>query len=317
MIEYTTQHTLRNQIKCSGVGVHSGMTVQVTLKPAPVDHGISFIRTDITDKNNIVPARWDAVVDTQLCTVLSNDAGVTVGTVEHLLSALYALGVNNAIIELDAPEVPIMDGSAEPFVFLIECIGVKDQFAPLQILRIKETISYEEDGKIAQLSPSNNISFAFEIDFDNPIVGNQKFDFKMSKNRYKAEISQARTFGFLHEVEMLRNMGLARGGSLENAIVIDGDKILNESGLRYKNEFVRHKILDAIGDLFLAGYPILGAFTGVKAGHAMNNKVLHSLFANPQAWEIISLGSDTHPALDLSQLVSTQTPAQSEERLSA
>lgn len=290
---FTTQQTLRQSVKCTGVGVHSGAEANLLLKPAPVDHGITFVRTDITDKNNVVPAKWDNVTETQLCTVLANNDGVSVSTVEHLLSAMAALGVHNAIIEIDGPEVPIMDGSAEPFVFLIECTGITDQKAPIKAIRITDTVTYTEDGKTSELRPSTKTSYSFDIDFGDTIIGKQHFSIDMQKQRYKAEISQARTFGFLHEVEMLRNMGLCRGGSLENAIVIDGDNIMNENGLRYPDEFVRHKILDAIGDLYLAGMPIIGHYHGDKAGHAMNNKILHKLFASPECFEIVTLSAPT------------------------
>lgn len=287
------QHTLKNAVKCSGVGVHSGEIANITLKPADVNTGITFIRTDITDKNNVVPATWDAVTETQLCTVISNEDGVTVSTIEHLMSALLACGIDNAIVEIDGAETPIMDGSAEPFVFLIECTGRQKQNAPRKTLRILKEVVVVDGDKTVTLSPSETTVFSLEIDFPNTIVGTQRYDIAMSRNAYKSEISRARTFGFLHEVEYLRKIGLARGGSLENAIVIDGDKILNDGGLRYKNEFVRHKILDAIGDLYLAGAPIMGHYNGIRAGHAMNNKILRALFAQSDAYDFITTQPST------------------------
>ena len=287
------QYTLKNAVKCSGVGVHSGKIANITLKPADVNTGITFIRTDVTDKNNIVPATWDAVTETQLCTVISNEDGVTVSTIEHLMSALLACGVDNAIVEIDSAETPIMDGSAEPFVFLIECTGRQKQNAARKTLRILKEVVVVDGDKTVTLSPSETTVFSLEIDFPNTIVGTQRYDIAMSRNAYKSEISRARTFGFLHEVEYLRKIGLARGGSLENAIVIDGDKILNQGGLRYKNEFVRHKILDAIGDLYLAGAPIMGHYNGIRAGHAMNNKALRALFAQSDAYDFVTTQPNT------------------------
>lgn len=293
------QTTLKNPMKCTGVGVHSGATANLALKPAAAHQGIVFVRTDITDRDNIIPAKWDAVTETRLCTVLANKAGANVSTVEHLLSALWGCGIDNAVVEIDGPEIPIMDGSAAAFVFMVECAGIERLDAPRSYLRIKKPVTFTDGDKQAQLTPSNSAVFSFEIDFASPAIGRQKYSTELIAAAYKADISRARTFGFLHEVEALRKMGLARGGSLENAIVIDGDKILNPGGLRYRNEFARHKILDAIGDLYLAGYPIIGHFHGVRAGHAVNNRLLHALFADPQAWEIIV------PA----QTQATRTPA--------
>ena len=309
---FTTQQTLRQPVKCTGIGVHSGAPATLLIKPAPVDHGITFIRTDITDRNNVISAKWDNVTDTQLCTVLTNEDGVSVSTVEHLLSAMSALGIHNASIEIDSQEMPIMDGSAEPFVFLIECTGITDQKAPLKAIRIIDTVTYEEDGKTSELRPSNTTSYSFDIDFGDTLVGKQSFALDMQKSRYKAEISQARTFGFLHEVEALRDMGLCRGGSLENAIVIDGNTIMNENGLRYPDEFVRHKILDAIGDLYLAGLPIIGHFHGDKAGHAMNNKILHKLFASPECFEIVTLSSPSMDAVMTPVATEIEAPMQAQ-----
>ena len=285
------QTTLKSDMKCSGVGVHSGLPANLTLKPAPAYHGITFVRTDITDRDNIIPAKWDSVTETRLCTVLANKSGASISTVEHLLSALWGCGIDNAVIEIDGPEIPIMDGSSAAFVFMIECAGIATLDAQRSFIRIKKPVTYIDGDKEAYLTPASNAVFSFEIDFKSPVIGHQKYSTELISGAYKADISRARTFGFLHEVEALRKMGLARGGSLENAIVIDGDKILNPGGLRYRNEFVRHKILDAIGDLYLAGYPIIGHFHGVRAGHAVNNRLLHTLFADPTAWEIVTPGA--------------------------
>ncbi len=287
MIKAPVQTTLKTPISCSGVGVHSGAPANLTVRPAAANHGITFVRTDMRDRDNVIPGKWDHVTETKLCTVLTNAAGVSVSTVEHLLSALWGCGVDNAVVEIDGPEIPIMDGSSAAFVFMIECAGVQALDMPRKFIRVKKPVVYTEGDKEARLSPSSNAVFSFEIDFASSVVGKQKYSIELINGAYKSDISRARTFGFLHEVEQLRKLGLARGGSLENAIVIDGDKILNKGGLRYRNEFVRHKILDAIGDLFLAGYQILGHFHGVKAGHAVNNRLLHALFADPSAFEIV------------------------------
>jgi UDP-3-O-[3-hydroxymyristoyl] N-acetylglucosamine deacetylase len=272
-----------------GVGLHSGINTTMTMEPAAASTGLVFVRSDIRDRDNVVPAKWDHVVDTKLCTVLGNKAGVTVSTVEHLLSACAALGLDNAVIYIDGPEVPIMDGSAQRFVSAIERAGLVKQKAPRRMLRIKKTVSYQEGEKEVFLSPADSQYFGFEISFDNPVIGRQKYTHHLKEDSYRIDVAPARTFGFLHEVEALRKIGLARGGSLENAIVVDGDKVLNPGGLRFKTEFVRHKVLDAIGDIYLAGCQLLGHYHGVKAGHAMNNKILHVLFSQPDAFEIVEM----------------------------
>jgi UDP-3-O-[3-hydroxymyristoyl] N-acetylglucosamine deacetylase len=274
----------------TGIGVHSGAPATLVINPALSSSGITFIRTDIKDRPNAIPARWDYVTETRLCTVLANKQGASVSTVEHLLSAFAALGLDNALVEIDGPEIPIMDGSAVHFVRALEQAGLMRQSAKRHVLKIKKTVTYREGDKEVTLSPSEGQYFGFDIDFDNAIVGRQKFTHLMTETSYRQQIASARTFGFLHEVEQLRKMGLARGGSLDNAIVIDGNKILNAEGLRFPNEFVRHKILDAIGDIYLAGFQMIGHYHGVKAGHAMNNKALHALFARPDAFEIVEPG---------------------------
>ena len=286
MLMSASQHTLKSPLTLIGVGLHSGANTTITIEPAAVSTGIVFIRSDIKDRDNVVPAKWDHVVDTKLCTVLGNKAGVTVSTVEHLLSACAAMGLDNAVVYIDGPEVPIMDGSAVKFVAAIERAGLVKQRASRKVLRIKKTVSYQEGEKEVFLSPADSQYFGFEISFDNPVIGRQKFTHHFREDTYRTDIAAARTFGFLHEVEALRKMGLARGGNLENAIVIDGDRVLNPGGLRFKTEFVRHKVLDAIGDLYLAGAQLYGHYHGVKAGHAMNNKILHVLFSQADAFEI-------------------------------
>lgn len=272
----------------AGVGVHSGERVRLVVRPAPTGTGIVFVRTDITDRSNVVPVSGEAVVDARLNTRIANAEGVEVSTIEHLMAAFAALGISNAVVEVDGPEVPIMDGSALPFVQLLDRAGFRRQEAPVQYIEILEPIRVEEGDKSAVLLPCDRYEMRFEIDFDTPVIGNQVVDFVVDEETFRNEIMAARTFGFAHEVEALRQMGLARGGSLENAVVIDGDQILNPGGLRMEREFVRHKALDAIGDLYVLGAPILGRYEGVKAGHAMNNLLVRELLANPQAWRVVT-----------------------------
>ena len=283
------QHTLNEKCQFRGVGVHSGKVATVTLRPAPVDTGILFIRTDVSDKDPIIEAKWDNVVDTKLCTVLANKDDVRVSTIEHLMSAFWGCGVDNVIIEIDNDEMPIMDGSAKEFVSLLQEIGLNEQNKPRKVIKILKEVSFEDEGRTTTLKPASIPSFGLEIDFTakNSVIGKQDFHVELLNGNYFHEISSARTFGLLEEVEYLKSIGLARGGSLDNAIVVDREKILNPDGLRFKDEFVRHKILDAIGDLYLAGAQIIGEYQGVKAGHEMNNKILHVLFENPDAWEFV------------------------------
>lgn len=285
------QKTVKSDIKLSGVGLHSGQDIDLFIKPAPANAGITFVRVDITDKNNEIPALWNQVTDTQLCTVIANEDGVSVGTIEHLMSALRGCGVDNAIIELNGAEVPIMDGSSMPFVKAIDEGGLQTQSAQRKIIKVLKEVSVNYDGKRVTLKPANGYIFGGEIEFDHPEIGNQKFETQLVNGNFRHDIAEARTFGFLHEVEWMRSQGLAQGGSLDNAIVLDKEegKILNEEGLRFSDEFIRHKLLDAIGDLYLAGMPILGAYDGVKAGHAINNEILHALFADKEAYEIVTL----------------------------
>jgi len=279
------QQTLRKEISLSGVGLHSGSEVVLTLKPAAEGHGLVFKRTDVGDKNPLIPALWDKVVDTRLCTVIANEDGVSVGTIEHLMAALRGCGIDNALLELDGPEVPVMDGSSAAFIEAIEAVGVKTQKALRQCIKILKEISYEADGKRVTLSPSQGSEFHGAIDFDHPVIGRQDYSLQLVNGNFKHELSEARTFGFAKEVEYLRQNGLALGGSLDNAIVLDDVSVLNKAGLRFEDEFIRHKLLDAVGDLYLAGAPIVGAYHGYKAGHEMNNQVLRALFANPDAWQ--------------------------------
>ncbi|MEJ1994468.1 MAG: UDP-3-O-acyl-N-acetylglucosamine deacetylase [Limibacillus sp.] len=285
-----SQHTLKNPIHCSGIGVHSGLRVSMTLNPAEADSGIVFRRTDVEGVE--LQAHWKNAVETPLCTTLVAENGQKVSTIEHLMSAFVACGIDNALVEISAEEVPIMDGSAAPFVFLIECAGRARQDAPRRAIRILKDVSVEEPHRAASFVPGEGFTVDFDIDFDNDLVSRQSWSGAITEETFKSEISRARTFGFLHEVEQLRKMGLARGGSLDNAVVIDGDKVMNEGGLRFKDEFVRHKVLDSIGDLYLAGAPILGHFTGHKAGHALNLRLLVELFSDQDAWEWVEMTED-------------------------
>ncbi|HEY0926524.1 UDP-3-O-acyl-N-acetylglucosamine deacetylase [Brevundimonas sp.] len=272
----------------AGVGVHTGDRVRLAVRPAPVGTGIVFVRTDITDRDNRIPVSGEAVVDARLNTMIENAAGVRLSTIEHLMAAFAALGVSNAVVEVDGPELPILDGSALQFVQLLDRAGFRKQEAPVEYIEILEPIRVQEGDKSAVLLPCDRYEMRFEIDFPTPVIGNQVVDFVVDEKTFRDEIMAARTFGFAHEVEALRKAGLARGGSLENAVVIDGDQILNPGGLRMEREFVKHKALDAIGDLYVLGAPLLGRYEGVKAGHAINNLLVRELLANPQAWRVVT-----------------------------
>ncbi|WP_296165798.1 UDP-3-O-acyl-N-acetylglucosamine deacetylase [uncultured Brevundimonas sp.] len=272
----------------AGVGVHTGDRVRLAVRPAAEGTGIVFVRTDITDRDNRIPVSGEAVVDARLNTMIENGAGVRLSTIEHLMAAFAALGISNAVVEVDGPELPILDGSALPFVQLLDRAGFRRQSAPVRYIEILEPIRVQDGDKSASLLPCDRYEMRFEIDFPTPVIGNQVVDFVVDEDTFRAEIMSARTFGFAHEVEALRRAGLARGGSLENAVVIDGDQILNPGGLRMEREFVRHKALDAIGDLYVLGAPLLGRYEGVKAGHAINNLLVRQLLANPQAWREVT-----------------------------
>lgn len=272
----------------AGVGVHTGDRVRLAVRPAPVGTGIVFVRTDITDRDNRIPVSGEAVVDARLNTMIENAVGVRLSTIEHLMAAFAALGVSNAVVEVDGPELPILDGSALQFVQLLDRAGFRKQEAPVEYIEILEPIRVQEGDKSAVLLPCDRYEMRFEIDFPTPVIGNQVVDFVVDEKTFRDEIMAARTFGFAHEVEALRKAGLARGGSLENAVVIDGDQILNPGGLRMEREFVKHKALDAIGDLYVLGAPLLGRYEGVKAGHAINNLLVRELLANPQAWRVVT-----------------------------
>lgn len=280
------QRTLKNSIRATGVGLHTGKKVLLTLRPAPVNAGIVFRRTDLDRE---IKAHALTVGDTRLSTCLV-EGDVRVSTVEHLLSALAGLGIDNAYVELSAPEVPIMDGSAAPFVFLIRSAGIQEQEAAKRFVRILEPVRVEEDDKWAAFEPFEGFRVGFTIDFDHPVfkVEHMNAEVDFSSTSFIKEISRARTFGFMRDIEALRESNLAMGGSLDNAVVVDDYRVLNEDGLRYRDEFVKHKILDAIGDLYLLGSSLIGGFRGYKSGHALNNKLLRALLENECAWETVT-----------------------------
>lgn len=278
------QRTLQGSAHCNGVSLHSGMPVSVSLRPGKPNSGIVFRRSDVSVRNREVRALYGNVSETLLSTTIANEAGVSVATIEHLMAALAGCEIDNAVIELDGPEVPVMDGSAEPFVDLIETAGIVEQDAPRRAIRVLKPVTARFRNGMARLDPSPVPSVQFEIAFDNPLVGTQEYQADLSSTVFKEEICRARTFGFLEDVEAMRKAGFARGGSLENAVVVSGEEILNDGGLRYVDEFVRHKVLDCVGDLYLAGAPIIGAYTGSRAGHCVNNKLLRALMADESAW---------------------------------
>jgi len=276
------QKTLNKSIHCRGIGLHTGARISLALHPASPGTGIVFRRRDEGDAE--ISASWHNIVDSTLCTTLGDRNGLKIATIEHLMAALAGLEVDNAIVELDGPEVPVMDGSAAPFVFLIECAGLVEQHAPRRAIKVLKRVSVDGNGKSAALVPDDECRLSFAIDFANDAIKRQELSFTLDSGNFKHEISRARTFGFLDEVDQMQAAGLARGGSLDNAIVISGDRVLNKEGLRYGDEFVRHKVLDALGDLYLAGGPILGHFHGVRSGHAINRQLMEALFADPSAW---------------------------------
>ena len=289
------QRTLKNTIKATGVGLHSGKKVYLTLKPAPVDTGIVFVRTDLE-----VPVEIKAhalnVGDTTLSTTLVN-GDVSVDTVEHLLSACAGLGIDNAFIEVSAPEVPIMDGSAGPFVFLLQSAGIVEQERPKRFIRVLKSINVQDGDKFARFEPYDGFNIKFTIDYDHPVFRNrsQVTEFEFSTSAFVKEVSRARTFGFMRDFEYLRANNLALGASVNNAIAVDDYRVLNEDGLRYEDEFVKHKVLDAVGDLYLLGHSLIGRFVGYKSGHGLNNILLRELLKNPDAWEFATY-DDTNEA---------------------
>ncbi|AOY92675.1 UDP-3-O-[3-hydroxymyristoyl] N-acetylglucosamine deacetylase [Cupriavidus sp. USMAA2-4] len=282
------QRTIKSLVKTVGIGLHSGRKVTLTLRPAAADVGIVFTRVDLPEPVEI-PASAMAIGDTRLASVLQKD-GARVSTVEHLMSACAGLGIDNLYVDVDAEEIPILDGSASSFVFLLQSAGIEEQPAAKRFIRVKKPVEVREGDKLARLEPYFGFKLSFTIDFRHPAVDKtgQTFSIDFADTSYVREIARARTFGFAHEFEALREMGLARGGSLDNAIVLDEHRMLNNEELRYGDEFVRHKILDAIGDLYVVGHPVIGAYVAHKSGHGMNNQLLRTLLADQEAYEIVT-----------------------------
>lgn len=298
------QRTLKNVIRATGVGLHTGKKIFLTLRPAAADTGIIFRRVDL-DQPVEIPAREENVGETTLSTTLGK-GDVRISTVEHLLSAFAGLGIDNAYVDLSAPEVPIMDGSAGPFVFLIQSAGIEEQNAPKRFIRIKRTVLVEDGDKWARFDPFEGFKVSFAIDFNHPAFRGRtkEASIDFSTTSFVKEISRARTFGFMRDYERLREMNLVLGGSLNNAVVVDDYRILNEDGLRYEDEFVKHKVLDAIGDLYLLGHSLIGAFSGYKSGHALNNMLLRRLMAEEGAWELVTFSGDQPAPISYMQPVS-------------
>lgn len=291
------QRTLKQCVQATGIGLHTGNKVTLNLIPAPVNTGILYRRTDL-DPVVEIPANADLVKDTMLCTCLINESGHRLSTVEHLNAAIAGLGIDNLIVEVDADEIPIMDGSASPFVFLMQSAGIEEQNAPKQFIRIKKPVRVEDGDKWAELLPCDDgFKLDLEIDFKHPAIEglNQRVQMLLDSGKFIQDISRARTFGFMRDVEYLQSQQLALGASLDNAIGLDDYRILNEDGLRYEDEFVRHKVLDAIGDLYLAGHMLLGELRAYKSGHALNNQLVRALMANQEAWELVSMEESKAP----------------------
>ena len=280
------QQTLAGPAFCAGIGVHGGLRARLVMRPAPAGTGIRFVRTDVTNRDNVIEARGDCVTEVQLGTTLSNDHGVSIAVVEHLLAACSGMGLDNAIMEVDAPEVPVMDGSSSVFCSLMGRVGLVAQDAPRRRIRILEPVAVRDGVKWAELSPGDHddLTLHARIDFESRAIGVQEMTLRLQPGLFARDLAFARTFGFARDVEKLKAMGLARGGSLDNAVVVDGHNILNPEGLRAENEFIRHKLLDAVGDLFLAGGPIAGIYRAEQPGHALNNQLVRKLLDTPEAW---------------------------------
>ena len=291
------QHTVAGPVIFAGVGVHTGAHVRVAVRPAAADAGISFVRTDLKDIDNTIRVSAEAVGQTRLGTVINNAAGATVSTIEHLMAAFCALGIDNVVVELDGPEVPILDGSAEVFIQFLDRAGRRRQEASRRYIEVLEPVEVVEGDKRAVLLPSDRFEVAFEIVFDSAPIGRQRVDFEITEESFRKELADCRTFGFLKDVEALRAAGLARGASMENAVVLDGDRVLNPEGLRRPDEFVRHKALDAVGDLYIAGLPLLARFEGLYAGHGLNNLLVRALMSRPQAWRVRTLAPELAQAV--------------------
>ena len=291
------QTTVKAAISFQGTGLHSGRPARMTILPSPADHGIWFRRTDREGQGALIPARWDAVAEAQLCTRIVSPEGIEISTIEHLMAALAGTGVHNALIELDGPEVPILDGSSAPFVRAILRTGIQVLDAPLRAIRIVEPVEVRVGNSVARLEPADEMEMDFTIDFIDAAIGRQEKRLKLANGTFVRELSDSRTFCREVDVQTMRAAGLALGGTYENAVVVDGDRVLSPGGLRHADEPVRHKMLDALGDLALAGAPILGRYTGERAGHALTNRLLRALFARPSAYRVVECGPETRARL--------------------
>jgi UDP-3-O-[3-hydroxymyristoyl] N-acetylglucosamine deacetylase len=287
------QNTLKSPATFTGLGLHSGARVRMVVQPAPVDHGVWFRRTDVADSDAMVEARWDKVSPSRLCTVIENAAGVSVSTIEHIMAALAGFAIHNAVIEIDGPEVPILDGSAVPFIEGFLDAGIEEQDLPVRAVRVLKPVEVREGDAIARLEPAEMLEIDFRIDFEDEAIGIQSRRLNMANGAFVRELSDSRTFCRQSDVDAMRARGLALGGTLENAVVFDGDQVLSPGGLRHSDEPVRHKMLDAVGDLALAGGPILGRYVGERAGHALTNRLLRALFADPTAYALVDCGPRT------------------------
>lgn len=284
------QHTVRNEVTFRGVGLHSGKSVKLAIKPAEANSGIHFVRTDM-DRKRVIPAFMNRVVDTRMATTLAHD-DIVISTTEHLLGALYGLGIDNARIELDGPEVPIMDGSAAPFVRILKRVGRKRQSAKRWMIKITKEVVHEEDGKTIRVLPFDGFKVSCMIDFDHDLIRRQSYSLLVSSKKFEDEIASARTFGFVEEVEKLRQNGLALGGSLQNAVVVDRLGVVNEEGLRFSDEFARHKVLDLIGDIALLGFPLLGHVVAHKSGHGQHLALMKAISAHPECWKYVEISKN-------------------------
>jgi len=287
------QNTLKSPATFTGSGLHGGKPVRMVVRPARADHGIRFRRTDIADLDPIVPARWDVVTQSRLCTAIENGDGVSVSTIEHIMAALAGFAVHNALIEIDGPEVPILDGSAVPFIAGFMAAGLEEQGLPVRAVRVLRSVEVRDGAAMARLEPAEMLEIDFRIDFADAAIGVQERRLNMANGAFVRELSDSRTFCRQADVDAMRAKGLALGGTLENAVVFDGDQVLSPGGLRHADEPVRHKMLDAVGDLALAGGPILGRYVAVRAGHALTNRLLRTLFADPEAYEVVDCGPRT------------------------
>ena len=303
------QTTLKQEIKCDGIGLHSGVKVSLKIKPSAAHYGIWFRRTDINTKDNMIAAHYLNVSESELCTTLSNESGATISTVEHLMAAFAGCGIQNALVEVDGPEIPIMDGSSDWFVRKIISVGTKQLIEPLRVIHVKKEISVETDNSYASITPFRELSISFEIDFEDEAIGYQKKSLNMANGSFVKELCNSRTFCRNSDVEVMKKNGLALGGSLDNAIVVSGEKVLNPEGFRYKDECVRHKMLDVLGDLALAGVPIIGAFKGSKSGHSLTNKLLRKLFSDSSAFEMTVCSEKTASILPGVGIVKDDLPS--------